>query len=444
MMKLSFLAVTLLFCCSKWSTAAMMISLLTLFSIMWSKHDLGVFMIYTNFSWDSISSLLTILTLWTSMLMLMSSVKSSLTKNYSSMFVLLILILNSTLVLAFSVNNILVFYIMFEASLIPTFMLILGWGYQPERIQAGVYLLMYTIMASLPLLLTLLMWQNSSNTLDFYSIPPQTSKLMLNELFAAASVLAFLVKLPLYFVHLWLPKAHVEAPVAGSMILASVLLKLGGYGIYRMTPKLSLFLPTLGYSVMTWSLVGGVIISLLCLTQTDLKHLIALSSVAHMALVAGGLLTGSQWGVKGAIVIMMGHGFCSSGLFCIANMAYERIHSRSMKMIKGLMSLAPVMTLFWFLLSAANMAAPPSLNLLGEISSIISLLSWSNFLVLPLALLTFFAAASSLLLYSNTQHGKPCNMVFPFLPLTPLEILTLILHSIPLYLLSLNLSSMLV
>nr|YP_010397520.1 NADH dehydrogenase subunit 4 [Sympotthastia takatensis]UQJ73390.1 NADH dehydrogenase subunit 4 [Sympotthastia takatensis] len=384
---------------------------------------------------DIISYGLILLSMWICALMLSASESVNRLNNYSNFFLFVILFLLLMLFLTFSTSNLFLFYLFFESSLIPTLFLILGWGYQPERLQAGMYLLFYTLLASLPLLVAIFYMFNFCNSMNMFIL---TNYSMYFSLFYLAMIFAFLVKMPMFLVHLWLPKAHVEAPVAGSMILAGILLKLGGYGLLRVFPFLTMNGLFFNYWWISISLVGGVLISLVCLRQTDLKALIAYSSVAHMGIVLGGLLTLTYWGVSGAYTLMIAHGLCSSGLFCLANMSYERMGSRSLLINKGMLNFMPSMALWWFLLCSSNMAAPPTLNLLGEISLLNSLVSWSWVSMFSLALLSFFSAAYTLYLYSFSQHGKLFSGMFSFSTGFSREYLVLLLHWFPLNLLILK------
>nr|YP_007474208.1 NADH dehydrogenase subunit 4 [Rimicaris kairei]AEX32598.1 NADH dehydrogenase subunit 4 [Rimicaris kairei] len=387
---------------------------------------------------DSISYILILLSFWIMALVVGGSQKVKDSGNFSSLFLSVNILLLLSLVLTFCCLDYLMFYVCFESSLIPTLILILGWGYQPERLQAGIYMLFYTLFASLPLLVSLISLYKSEGTLTLGLISTVEGSKMVLSIWYVCTVFAFIVKLPMFMVHLWLPKAHVEAPVAGSMILAGVLLKLGGYGLIRVLP---LFAGVSKGLVSVWvsiGVIGGVVVSFICLRQTDIKALIAYSSVAHMGLVLCGLMLFSWWGLGGAVSVMVGHGLCSSGLFCLANMAYERVGSRSLLVSKGLLNFMPSMALWWFLLSAGNMAAPPTLNLLGEISLIISVVSWSKVSILGVGLLSFFSAAYTLYMYSLSQHGSYFSSLFSCCSGKVREYLVLMLHWLPLNLLILK------
>lgn len=261
-------------------------------------------------------------------------------------------------------------------------------------------------------------------SLEFYFL-----SLNLNRfLFYLCINIVFFIKIPMYLIHLWLPKAHVEAPISGSIILAGVILKLGGYGLFRV---IKIFLNIgikINFIFITISLIGGVYVSFICLQQRDIKSLIAYSSVSHIGLVIRGLLTINSIGIWGRLVLILGHGLCSSGLFCLANISYERLNRRSLYLNKGLINFIPALAIWWFLFRVGNMAAPPTLNLIGEILLINSLVMYSKISIIILAFISFFRACYSLFLYSYTQHGLFRSGIYSFTYITNREFLLLALH----------------
>nr|APX40013.1 NADH dehydrogenase subunit 4 [Lachnaia pubescens] len=392
---------------------------------------------YSHISWlmgmDLLSYLLILLSFWVCSLMVLASGKLFKNNNYYSVFNLVVLGLMLSLYLTFSSSNLFIFYLFFEVSLIPTLLLIVGWGYQPERLEAGLYLLFYTMIFSLPMMVVIFSIYFKYNTLNFLSFSFQLESLM----YYICMNMVFFVKIPMFFVHLWLPKAHVEAPVSGSMILAGVMLKLGGYGLLRFM-RLFMTLTYINFYIILISLVGGFLVSLICLRQSDMKSLIAYSSVAHMGLALSGIMTLTVWGFNGSLILMLGHGLCSSGLFCLANISYERVGSRSLYLNKGMINLLPSFSFWWFMLLSCNMAAPPSLNLAGELSLINSLVSYSALSMVSMMLLSFFSAAYSLYLYAFTQHGAASVGLFSFYTGSLREYLLIFLHWLPLNLLILK------
>nr|YP_010956428.1 NADH dehydrogenase subunit 4 [Astrapogon stellatus]WMY89521.1 NADH dehydrogenase subunit 4 [Astrapogon stellatus] len=416
--------------------------LIAMFSLTWLTHasETGWKSLNSYMATDLLSTPLLVLSCWLLPIMIIASQNhmTSEPQNRQRLYITLLIALQTFLILAFASIEIILFFLMFEATLVPTLIIITRWGNQAERLTAGTYFLFYTLAGSLPLLVSLLYLQSylgstSLLILHFISTSPLSS--FADKLLWAGCLMAFLVKMPLYGIHLWLPKAHVEAPIAGSMILAAVLLKLGGYGMMRIMTILEPLTKELCYPFIVLALWGVVMTGSICLRQTDLKSLIAYSSVGHMGLVAAAILIQTPWSFTGALILMVAHGLTSSALFCLANTNYERTHSRTMILARGLQTILPLMTSWWFLASLANLALPPLPNLMGELMIMTSLFNWSWFTLLLTGAGTLITAGYSLYMFLMTQRGPLPAHITALEPSHSREHLLLTLHLAPLLLL---------
>nr|BAN83590.1 NADH dehydrogenase subunit 4 [Icichthys lockingtoni] len=428
-----------------WTTTLAHSLIIALASLAWLDNlsETGWTSLNLYMAVDPLSTPLLVLTCWLLPLMILASQNhtSSEPIGRQRMYITLLTSLQIFLIMAFGATEVIMFYVMFEATLIPTLVIITRWGNQTERLNAGTYFLFYTLAGSLPLLVALLLLQNNTGTLSLLTLQFSTPLQLVSyadKLWWAGCLLAFLVKMPLYGVHLWLPKAHVEAPIAGSMILAAVLLKLGGYGMMRMMTMLEPLTKELSYPFIVFALWGVIMTGSICLRQTDLKSLIAYSSVSHMGLVAGGILIQTPWGFTGALILMIAHGLTSSALFCLANTNYERTHSRTMLLARGLQMALPLMTTWWFLASLANLALPPLPNLMGELMIITSLFNWSPWTLLLTGAGTLITASYSLYMFLMTQRGPLPAHIIALDPSHSREHLIIVLHLLPLALLILK------
>nr|BCO16642.1 NADH dehydrogenase subunit 4 [Varanus exanthematicus] len=418
-------------------------SLIATCSLIWLKSSNSTFTYVNSLMLvDQLSAPLLILSCWLLPIMSMASQHHLKNEpiNRKRMFLTSITTLQVLILMTFTANNLMLLYISFEATLIPTLIVITRWGTQAERLKAGMYFMFYTLASSLPLLISILYLN--------YPLPtPMTPEILTTQLKSTNTpnqvflwfgcLMAFMIKMPLYGFHLWLPKAHVEAPIAGSMVLAAILLKMGGYGMIRILPSLNPLTPSLMFPLLTMATWGIIMTSLTCLRQTDLKSLIAYSSVSHMGLVISAILTQTILGLSGSMLLMIAHGLTSSLLFCLANANYEQTQTRTLLIVQGLHTILPLMTLWWLYASFANMALPPTINLMGELFIISSLFSWSSLTILLTGAGTLLTASYTLYMFTTTQKAKlPHNITLT--PNHTREHLLMILHLLPILLLTMK------
>nr|UTN43038.1 NADH dehydrogenase subunit 4 [Craspedonirmus immer] len=318
-------------------------------------------------------------------------------------------------VLFFYAKKVVFFFSMFELSLIPIVMIILGWGSQPERIEAGRFLIFYTIFASVPLLLVTMMVGGVELSL-FQPNPLWIDPMPRLDLWGSSVVVfllmfGFLVKLPMFLCHSWLPKAHVESPLEGSMLLAGVMLKMSVYGMIRLLKILPFFsMPILKSLASGVLLMGCLLAPLVGLASDDLKMAVAYSSISHMNLVMASALTFKITAVYSSVIVMVSHGLCSSVLFYVVTQAYGWSGSRSLIFTKGIGSVFSSFALVSFFFWAMNMSIPPSLPFLGEVLLVVSLLS-SIMVAIPL--ICSFVVFNSV--FSMVNFGLACHSSEPLL-----------------------------
>lgn len=296
------------------------------------------------------------------------------------------------------------FYLFFEISVLPIFSIILIWGYQRERIFARLRLLLYTFLASLPLLFIIMratqIRLSSINLICLNRITRHQT-----NLWAFLSLaLAFFVKSPIYFTHMWLPKAHVEAPVYGSIVLAALILKIGTFGLI-ITLNLG-HIRALHLCIWRCGLWATAFVRVMCVKVLDMKVLIAYSSVSHMALLIIMLLLGTQISYLRAAIMILTHGFTSSGLFFVANMIYESSNSRTLLFNKGLLA-SRAYFFMWALLLTSNIGAPPTINFFAEILSIFSLLTTNKSSWIIVLVFILSTSAYSFIMFRVTSQWNP-------------------------------------
>ena len=344
----------------------------------------------------------------------------------------------------FTVLDVLGFYVVYEAILIPMVLIIGVWGARKEKITAAYYFFFYTLVGSILMLMGIIYLYNLTGTTDYLELLGSASldKNVQNWLFLAFFA-SFAVKIPKFPFHIWLPLAHVEAPLAGSILLAGVLIKMGSYGIMRFAlplfPDASLYFAPL---VNTLAVLAIIYASLTTMRQTDLKRIIAYSSVSHMGVVMLGIFSLTAIGLEGSIVLQVAHGIVSSGLFIIVTLLYERHHSRIVKYYRGLAITMPIFAIMFTVLTLGNIGVPLTCNFVGEFLSLYGIFSSSYWLGVLGALGMVLSACYALFLLNRVIYAdlspyvvsSPLNRDVTrreFAILLPLVILTIVLGIFP-------------
>ena len=315
------------------------------------------------------------------------------------------------------------FYINFELTLFPILIIILGWGYQTERFAAGLALLLYTIVASLPffIFLTLTGYRGAQ---IFWQTRRQLITPVLDLTFYLI-IIAFLVKLPMFLVHIWLPKAHVEAPVYGSIFLAGSLLKLGGLGLIRFSAFLNYFLTT---KFVVISFISLVVVGLICLFRRDIKVLIAYSSVAHMSFALLTIFSLRKIGAHVGLIVILTHGFSSSLIFFLAHLFYLRSSTRSIIINQNSLNWSGGLSFIWFVGCVGLIGGPPAATLITESLRIICSVSWWGGALIWTILGAFLGGAYRIILFARAYHNYSLKSESLKTPLSRLEVTVCIFH----------------